>query len=117
MSLHRGALTSRICGDGVLLQSIWDHFDAQPEGSKLYSKLISSLGKLINEKPILLGVGSQMNGIGVPPIDGLPKDSGYLDMGIGMMASAASAGITTVGTMIGSNGSGLGTHSGLKLRL
>jgi len=72
---------------------------------------------LINEKPVLLGVASQMNGLGVVSAENAQRDSGYLDMGIGMMASAASAGITTVGTIIGSNGSGLGVHSGLKLRL
>lgn len=57
-----------------------------------------------------------MNGIGVSVAD--PNaHGGYLDMGIGMMASAASAGITTVGTMMGTGAGGLGAHSGMKLRL
>jgi hypothetical protein len=98
----------RICGDGALLLVIFAQYDAK--GSKVYSKLVTSLGKLVCEKPALLGVGGQMYG------QAPSAEQGYLDMGIGMMASAASAGITTVGTMTGST-AGLGPHSALRLRL
>jgi hypothetical protein len=45
------------------------------------------------------------------------KDAGYFDMGLGMVASAASVGVSTVSSMMGTMGGGLGSHSGLKLRL
>lgn len=109
-------LICRICGDGSQLQNLWRHFD-QPGGPKLFSKLVSALGRLLNEKPVLLGMGTQMNGIGVGGIEGHNAHGGYLDMGIGMVTSAASAGLTTVNSMIGTGTGGLGNHSGMKLRL
>ncbi|ORY29654.1 guanine nucleotide exchange factor in Golgi transport N-terminal-domain-containing protein [Naematelia encephala] len=108
-----------ICGDSTLLQSIWQQYD-QGEGLGLFGKLVATLGRLVNEKPALLGIGSQMHGLGLPhnSTDGLlGKDAGYLDMGIEMMTSAANVGVATVSSMIGSSGAGLGVHSGLKLRL
>lgn len=58
-----------------------------------------------------------MNGLGVSVGEGANGHGGYLDMGIGMVTSAASVGITTVNSMIGSGNGGLGAHSGMKLRL
>lgn len=98
-----------ICGDHTLLQKLWLHFD-QPDGPKLFSKLVSSLSRLLNEKPVLLGISAQMHGLGLPS----DNNSGLLDMGIGMMAS----GVSTVSSMmVTSAGGGLGIQSGLKLRL
>lgn len=114
--LPSSLLTSRICGDSTLLQSIWNHYD-HPNGPKLFFKIVSSLGRLVNEKPVLLGVGSQMHGLGIPSTEGAHAHAGYLDMGIGMVASAANAGMSTVNSMIGATGGGLGPHSGMKLGL
>lgn len=71
----------------------------------------------MNEKPNLLGVSDQMHGLGVPSGDGNGPNSGYLDIGFGMVASAANAGVSTVSSMMGSQGGGLGPHSSLKLKL
>ena len=110
------SLTCRICGDSALLQSIWSHYD-QSDGPKLFAKFVSALGRLMNEKPILLGVGPQMHGLGLPSTEGVDGHAGYLDMGFGMVASAASVGISTVNHMIGTTGGGLGPQSSMKLRL
>jgi hypothetical protein len=100
----------------------------------VFAKLVAALGRLLNEKPVLLGSCAQMNGIDVhSTLSNMSSDTlaggggvaglaghghgGYLDMGLGMMASAANVGINTVGSMIGGPGGGLGAHSGLKLRL
>ncbi|RXK40656.1 hypothetical protein M231_02113 [Tremella mesenterica] len=105
-----------ICGDAALLQDIWIHYD-QPGEPGLFAKLISSLGRLVNEKPTLLGIGTKMQGLGVPAVEGHHSNPGYLDMGIGMVASAASVGVSTVSSMIGAQGAGLGPQSAMKLKL
>lgn len=105
-----------ICGDGKLLQSLYSQFD-QNGDPKLFSKLVSSLSRLMNEKPNLLGVSDQMHGLGVPTGDVAGSSSGYLDIGFGMVATAANVGVSTVSSMMGSQGGGLGTQSGLKLKL
>ena len=83
----------------------------------MFSKIVSALGRLVNEKPILLGAGPQMHGLGVPTTEGANGHAGYLDMGIGMVASAASAGMSTVNSMMRATGGGLGPHSAMKLGL
>lgn len=107
-----------ICGDGKLLQSLFTQFD-QNGDPKLFSKLVSSLSRLMNEKPNLLGVSDQMRGLGLPSGagDAAGPSSGYLDIGFGMVATAANVGVSTVSSMMGTQGGGLGTHSGLKLKL
>ncbi|OXM81823.1 hypothetical protein C364_00796 [Cryptococcus neoformans Bt63] len=110
-----------ICGDYSLLQIIYTHYD-QTEGPKLYSRIISALSHLVNEKPALLGIGTQMHGLGIPATDPSSSNTslnaaGYLDMGLGMVASAASVGVSTVNAMMGAGGGGLGPHSAMKLRL
>lgn len=141
---QRTQLTRSICGDGKLLQNIFVQFDASassaateatPSGPKVFAKLVAALGRLLNEKPVLLGSCAQMNGTdvhstlshmsgdaatsggGVAALAAGHGHGGYLDMGLGMMASAANVGINTVGSMIGGPGGGLGVHSGMKLRL
>ena len=117
VSLCNDLAESSICGDPNLLQKLYEQYD-HPEGPRLFSKLVSSLGKPVHEKPNLLGSGSQMQGLGLPSTaaEGPNKDSGYFDMGLGIMASAASAGVSTVSSMM-SNTGGLGNHSEMKLRL
>jgi len=97
-----------------LLTKIWLHYD-QPDGPHLYLKLVTALSRLVNEKPALLGTSAQMHGTGVSPAEN-SSSSGYLDMGIGMVASAASAGVSTVSAMIGT-GTGLGVQSAPKQKL
>lgn len=111
----------RICGDYTLLQNIYTRYD-KTEGPKLYNRIVSALSHLVNEKPALLGIGTQMHGLGVPATDLSSSNpnlhaAGYLDMGLGMVASAASVGVSTVNAMMGAGGGGLGSHSAMKLRL
>ncbi|OCF31812.1 hypothetical protein I316_06619 [Kwoniella heveanensis BCC8398] len=111
-----------ICGDPTLLQKIYNHYDKpENDGLKLYSKIVLALSRLVNEKPALLGIGSQMHGIGVPHTDptspGANPHASYLDLGLGMVSSAASVGVSTVNAMMGAGGGGLGAQSMVKLRL
>ena len=113
---------SRLCSDAELIRNIWDRYDAQHTGAKVFTSLISALKRLVTEKPALLGVCSQMSGVGVPGGDtagGSSSGSSYaLDVGgmAGMVATAASATVSGVVGMIGS-GAGLSVqHSGMKLQ-
>jgi hypothetical protein len=109
-------LTDRICGDNRLLQNLFEQYDRQGE-PKLFAKLVTSLSRLMSEKPNLLGVSDQMHGLGVPSGEAAGSNAGYLDIGFGMVASAANVGVNTVSSMMGSQGGGLGVQSGLKLKL
>lgn len=104
-----------ICGDPALLRAIWAQYDEQG-GPKLFQKIVASLGRLVNEKPALLGVGAQMHGLGVPASSTENVHAGYFDMGFGMVATAASVGVSAVSAALGSGG-GLGSHSTMKQRL
>lgn len=107
-----------IASDPALLRAIQAQYDT-PDGPKLFVRIVSALSHFLNEKPQLLGAGAQMHGLGVPhTVMNQHANAGYLDMGIGMMASAASVGVSAVGAMVGSGqGGGLGQHSTMKQRL
>ncbi|KAG9312399.1 guanine nucleotide exchange factor in Golgi transport N-terminal-domain-containing protein [Chiua virens] len=85
MEIMRG-----LCSDAELIRNIWDRYDAQESGSNVFSSLISSLKRLVTEKPALLGVSSQMMGVGA--LSNPEGGSSYgLDVGgmAGMVANAA----------------------------
>ncbi|KAF9222197.1 hypothetical protein BS17DRAFT_195192 [Gyrodon lividus] len=110
MEIMRG-----LCSDAELIRNIWDRYDAQHSGSKVFTSLISALKRLVTEKPALLGVSSQMLGVGAPfhPAEGASgSGSGYgLDVGgvAGMVANAAAtAASATVSGVVGMIGSGTG---------
>ncbi|KAJ3930574.1 MAG: hypothetical protein NXY57DRAFT_300956 [Lentinula lateritia] len=104
MEIMRG-----LCSDAELMRSVWDRYDAQEHGSNALSTLITALKRLITEKPALLGVGSQMFGVGVSSNNDShyalsPSGSAYsLDGVAGMVATAASATVSNVVGMMGSN--------------
>ena len=78
----------RLCTDSELMRSFWDRYDALEGGSKVFTSLIGSLKRLATEKPALLGVGHQMQGVGV-------GDGGHgLEAVAGMVASAATQTVT-----------------------
>ncbi|KAL4066352.1 hypothetical protein V8B97DRAFT_2111374 [Scleroderma yunnanense] len=119
MEIMRG-----LCSDAELIRNIWDRYDAQQTGAKVFTSLISALKRLVTEKPAILGVCSQMSGVGVPShttetAGGSNSGSAYgLDVGgvAGMVATAASATVSGVVGMIGS-GTGLNVqNSGMKLQ-
>ena len=93
----------RLCIDAELIRNVWDRYDGGNSGSKVFNSLVAALKRLVTEKPALLGVGSQMFGVGVPPQSGASEGYG-LDVGgvAGMVANAASATVSSVAGMIGS---------------
>lgn len=116
------------------MRNVWDRYDAQSQGpdpssgSKVLTTLISALQRLVTEKPALLGVGTQMGGVGVSHNDGYAgymspsaSSSGYgLDGMAGMVATAASATVSAVGGVAGVAGmvgGMIGGHSGAGLSL
>lgn len=83
-------LGCRICGDADLMRQYWEHYDAEG-GSHVFTSLITSLKRLVTEKPALLGVGQQMQGLGV---QGDGQSNYKLENVAGMVASAASTTVT-----------------------
>ena len=90
------------------MRNIHARYDAEDSGSKVFSALVTSLKRLVTEKPALLGVNAQMLGVGVPAPEG---GSGYLDVGgvAGLVANAASA---TMSGMVGM----MGAEAGLSVQ-
>ncbi|KAH8111570.1 hypothetical protein DFH11DRAFT_1791651 [Phellopilus nigrolimitatus] len=97
-----------LCSDAELMRQVWERYDSQG-GSRLYGSLVSVLKRLVTEKPALLGVSSQMFGVGVSShhfeAGSSLSASGYgFDIGTvaGIVANAASATVTNVVGMMGS---------------
>lgn len=99
-----------LCSDAEWIRNIWDRYDAEESASKVFSSLISSLKRLVTEKPALLGVSSQMMGVGT--LSHPEGGSSYgLDVGgvAGMVANvAATAASATVSGVVGMMGAGAG---------
>jgi hypothetical protein len=96
-------LSCRLCADAELIRHFWDQYDAQAAGSNIVTPLITALKRLVTEKPAILGVSSQIHGVGVSSHSG----EGYgLDVGgmAGMVATAASATVSGVVGMMASGG-------------
>ena len=91
------------------MRSIWENYDEEEGGTKLLGSLVSVLKRLVTEKPALLGISSQMFGLGIssqhPESANAVGSGGYgFDMTAvaGLVASAASATVTNVVGMMGS---------------
>ncbi|CDO76858.1 hypothetical protein BN946_scf185033.g55 [Trametes cinnabarina] len=99
MEIMRG-----LCSDAELMRNVWDRYDADESGSKVFTSLITALKRLVTERPQLLGVCQQMFGVGVSGhTASASTESVYgLDVGgvAGMVASAASATVTGVANMM-----------------
>ncbi|EKM50999.1 uncharacterized protein PHACADRAFT_128641 [Phanerochaete carnosa HHB-10118-sp] len=110
MEIMRG-----LCSDAELMRNVWVRYDAEESGSKVFTALVTALKRLVTEKPALLGVGTQMLGIGGPPPEG---GSGYLDVGgvAGLVANAASATVSGVASMMSSDASLSVQGSAMKLQ-
>ncbi|KAF8879578.1 guanine nucleotide exchange factor in Golgi transport N-terminal-domain-containing protein [Infundibulicybe gibba] len=101
MEIMRG-----LCSDAELMRNVWGAYDAHDNGSNIFTSLVTALKRLVTEKPAILGVGSQMLGVGVTS-EPVPSSSSYgLDVGgmAGRVATAASATVSGVVGMIGSHG-------------
>ncbi|KAJ7664366.1 hypothetical protein DFH06DRAFT_322458 [Mycena polygramma] len=102
MEIMRG-----LCSDSELMRNVWARYDAHHSGSNVFTALITALKRLVTEKPALLGVSTQIFGVGVQPDGPSPSNSGYgLDVAgmAGMVATAASATVSGVVGMMGSTG-------------
>ena len=102
--------TCRLCSDAEFMRSVWQRYDAfYADGdtgsagcARVFTLLISSLQRLVTSRPSLLGVSTQMQGVGIPSSDTLPHlHSHSLDSVAGMVATAASATMSNVVGMIG----------------
>ncbi|KAJ7054837.1 hypothetical protein C8F01DRAFT_1161520 [Mycena amicta] len=110
MEIMRG-----LCSDAELIRNVWARYDARHSGSNVFSALITALKRLVTEKPALLGVSTQIFGVGVPSEGG----HGYgLDVGgvAGMVANAASATMSGVVGMMGTAGGLSMQGSAMKLQ-
>jgi hypothetical protein len=72
------------------MRQYWENYDADG-GSHVFTSLITALKRLVTEKPALLGVGQQMQGLGV---QGDGQSNYKLENVAGMVASAASTTVT-----------------------
>ena len=100
-------LYSRLCSDAQFVRQVWEHYDSVPDGTKLYGSLVSVLKSLLTEKPNLLGVSTQMFGVGILPQVSEDKPPGSataygfdVSAVAGMVANAASATMTNVVGMV-----------------
>jgi hypothetical protein len=94
------------------MRNVWAHYDVpaleSSSGSKVFISLITALKRLLIEKPTLLGVGTQIFGIGVSS----GEDVSTAGMVAGMVATAASGVVGRMGA-----GSGLSLQgSSMKLQ-
>ncbi|KAJ7123851.1 hypothetical protein C8R43DRAFT_1098976 [Mycena crocata] len=108
-----------LCSDAELMRNVWARYDAQHSGSNVFTALITALKRLVTEKPALLGVSTQMFGVGVQPDGNAASNSGYgLDVAgmAGIVATAASATVSGVVGMMGSSGGLSFQGSAMKLQ-
>ncbi|KII84914.1 hypothetical protein PLICRDRAFT_179240 [Plicaturopsis crispa FD-325 SS-3] len=106
-----GGNRPQLCIDAEFVRNIWDRYDSEQEsGSKVFTSLITALKRLVTEKPALLGVSTQIFGVGVTAhaSEGQSASSSAysLDVGsmAGMVATAASATMSGVVGYMGSSG-------------
>ncbi|KAF8656137.1 hypothetical protein AX16_002739 [Volvariella volvacea WC 439] len=102
-----------LCTDAELIRTIYDRYDAQDAGSKVFSSLVTTLKRLITEKSALLGVYAQMQGVGVQSESSYGMDVGGM---AGRVATAASATVSGVVGMIASTGGLSSQGSAMKLQ-
>jgi protein MON2 len=101
------------------MRCVWQRYDSQQAGSNVFAALITALKRLATEKPALLGVGTQIMGLGIAPSYSAEGSSGYgIDVGsvAGMVANAASATMSGVVGMIGAEASLSVSGSSMKLQ-
>jgi hypothetical protein len=116
----------RLCHDSSFLIRLWQRYDNVPNKTKIFTNLVFTLNRVITEKPQLLGTNATIGGINVPTnassdvfgtpypytagqsstAAGRPSASGYLDMGLSAVATAASVGVNTVNAMMGNEDEG-----------
>ncbi|CAE6434947.1 unnamed protein product [Rhizoctonia solani] len=112
-----------LCSDEELMRGIWERYDSRGSGSSVvFSALITALRRLATEKPGLLGVSSQMGGIGVSTRDAAAEIAGSSSVyggNVGLVAGmVANAATTTISGVVGMMASGPGLSvSGSSMKL
>ncbi|KAH7341760.1 hypothetical protein B0J17DRAFT_647820 [Rhizoctonia solani] len=112
-----------LCSDEELMRGIWEQYDSRGSGSSgIFSALITALRRLATEKPGLLGVSSQMGGIGVSTRDAAAEIAGSNSVyggNVGLVAGmVANAATTTISGVVGMMASGPGLSvSGSSMKL
>ncbi|CAE6416233.1 unnamed protein product [Rhizoctonia solani] len=112
-----------LCSDEDLMRGIWERYDSRGSGSSgVFSALITALRRLATEKPGLLGVSSQMGGIGVSTRDAAAEIAGSNSVyggNVGLVAGmVASAATTTISGVVGMMAAGPGLSvSGSSMKL
>ncbi|KAG8946446.1 hypothetical protein FRC03_001363, partial [Tulasnella sp. 419] len=110
-----------LCSDAEFMRGTWERYDSQPGEAQVFTSLISALKRLITEKPALLGVGSQMAGVGVQAHHST-SEGGHTSTaayGLEVAGRVASAATATVSNVVGIMGSGSGLNpasSAMKLQ-
>ncbi|KAF8345051.1 hypothetical protein F5887DRAFT_1282803 [Amanita rubescens] len=105
-----------LCNDAELIRIIWDRYDAKDNGSKVFTSLVAALKRLVTEKPALLGVATQMSGVGIGGDGTMMGHTLDVSTVAGRVATAASATVSGVVGMMGPT-SGLSVQgSSMKLQ-
>ncbi|KAJ9092821.1 hypothetical protein QFC21_006697 [Naganishia friedmannii] len=120
-----------LCHDPTYLLHLWQRYDGALNRSNIVTNLVFTLNRVITERPHLLGSNSTIGGLGIAsgsssdafgtayPHTARPVQSslsttsgarysasGYLDMGLSAVATAASVGVNTVNAMMGNEDDG-----------
>lgn len=118
----------RLCTDAELMRGVWDRYDAQNFNSKLFTSLVTVLKRLVTEQPAILGVSTDMFGIGIfnsseqhlasVATPGATTGGYGFDIGsvAAMVAGAAGAAVSGVVGMIGTDVGLSTTGSAMKLQ-
>ncbi|PPQ82332.1 hypothetical protein CVT25_008308 [Psilocybe cyanescens] len=106
MEIMRG-----LCSDAELIRNLWEHYNALDTGSKAVPSFVTALKRRVSQ---------QMGGIGVQPESSSSSNAtgaaGAVVYGLDMAGRVASASVSGVVTMIGSE-AGLSSHgSSMKLQ-
>jgi hypothetical protein len=91
-----------LCSDSGFMRNVWARYDVPAlasSGSKIFLSLITALKRLLIEKPALLGVGTQIFGVGVS--SGEDASVSTAGMVAGMVATAASGVVGRMGAGTG----------------
>lgn len=117
-----------LCSDQELMRGIWERYDSRVQSagsgsSGVFSALVTALRRLATEKPSLLGVSSQMGGVGVSTKDAAAEIAGNSSVyggNVGLVAGMfATAATTTISGVVGMMAVGPGlsvSNSAMKLQ-
>ncbi|KAI0263538.1 hypothetical protein BC834DRAFT_827343 [Gloeopeniophorella convolvens] len=93
-----------LCGDAEFMRGVWTRYDAAADmgvgAARVFTPLVAALQRLISSRPALLGVSAEMLGAADGHMHALPLPR---DGVAGLVATAASATVSNVVGMIGTD--------------